>query len=97
LFQFQKRDWNKLEFWNKRLGTLFSASGDAESLFQFLGTALEPRWNLEQLFGIALFAALRGPTRLPARENTELASAPRADFFQAKKNPAEAGCVVWVF
>ena len=97
MFQFQKRDWNKLEFWNKRLGTLFSASGDAESLFQFLGTALELRWNLEQLFGIALFAALRGPTRLPARENTELASARGADFFWAKKNPAEAGCAVGVF
>jgi hypothetical protein len=86
-----------LEFWNKRLGTLFSASGEAESLFQFLGTALELRWNLEQLFGIALFAALRGPTRLLARENTELASAPRGRIFWAKKNPAEAGCVVGVF
>jgi hypothetical protein len=95
LFQFQKRDWNKLEFWNKRLGTLFSASGDAESLFQFLGTALELRWNLEQLFGIA--PAVRAATRLPARENTELASARGADFFWAKKNPAEAGYVVWVF
>jgi hypothetical protein len=93
LFQFQKRDWNKLEFWNKRLGTLFSASGEAESLFQFLGTALELRWNLEQLFGIALSAALRGPTRLPARENTELASALGLIFSGRKKTPPKRG--VW--
>jgi len=83
-----------LEFWNKRLGTLFSASGEAESLFQFLGTALELRWNLEQLFGIT--PAVRAATRLPARENTELASAPRGRIFWAKKNPTEVGFVIGV-